>query len=72
MTVTTPLGPVPHPVPDAHDANRPPIRWADVCAATDRPPHALMQWRAIAGVVETRLALWQHRAHRRRTRQTRP
>jgi hypothetical protein len=43
-----------HPVPDARAANRPPIRWADVCAATGRQPHALMQWHAIAGVVETR------------------
>ncbi|MGH3899866.1 MAG: hypothetical protein ACRDTA_16795 [Pseudonocardiaceae bacterium] len=43
-----------HPVPDDHDAARPPIRWVDVCAATGRQPYALMQWHAIAGVVETR------------------
>jgi hypothetical protein len=41
-----------HPVPDAHDR---PARWAQVCAATGRRPHALMQWHAIAGVIETQV-----------------
>lgn len=44
-----------HPVPDRGDAARPAIRWADVCAAMGRQPHALMQWHAIACVVETRI-----------------
>lgn len=43
-----------HPVSDGHDADQRSIRWAEVCAATRRQPHALMQWHAIAGVVETR------------------
>ena len=34
-----------HPV---EEDNQPPTRWADVCAITDRQPHALMQWEAIS------------------------
>jgi len=40
-----------HPVSDGDRSN---VRWAEVCASTGRRPHALMQWHAIAGVVETR------------------
>jgi len=43
-----------HPVLDTHDPTLPPARWADVCAATGRQPHALMQWQAIAGATEAR------------------
>lgn len=39
-----------HPVTDARGAL---VSWADVCAATGRRPHALMQWHAIAGVTVT-------------------
>jgi hypothetical protein len=38
-----------HPVPGPHQEW---TTWAAVCASCERTPHALMQWRAIAGVVE--------------------
>jgi hypothetical protein len=38
-----------HPVPGP---DRRPTTWAAVCAARGRTPHALMQWNAIAGVVD--------------------
>ncbi|MEP7054407.1 MAG: hypothetical protein ABI912_04090 [Actinomycetota bacterium] len=41
------------------------VRWSEVCGITGRTPHALMQWDAIAGVVQTtvsrmttRTSLW--------------
>ena len=40
-----------HPVADARGEL---VSWADVCAATGRGPHALMQWHAIAGVAVTK------------------
>ncbi|MPY85645.1 MAG: hypothetical protein GEV00_20600, partial [Actinophytocola sp.] len=39
-----------HPVTNARGER---VSWADVCAATGRRPHALMQWHAIAGVTVT-------------------
>lgn len=42
-----------HPVPSVEATT-----WAAVCAATGRTPHALMQWRAIAGVVEVTGRRW--------------
>lgn len=40
-----------HPV-EAADRIAPSRTWADVCRSTGRTAHALMQWTAIAGVVE--------------------
>lgn len=34
-----------HPV---EEDDKPPTRWTDVCAVTDRQPHALMQWESIS------------------------
>lgn len=41
-----------HPVPGPDQRRLTPTTWQAVCESTGRTPHALMQWHAIAGVVE--------------------
>lgn len=42
-----------HPV-EPDDAEQPTTTWADVCAATGRTAHPLMQWKAISGTSHTK------------------